>query len=69
MEAVPDDAPKDKKKSASALAEFKVACKLWLPKMNEDHRHDAMMHCVQLHDDLHREAHPELFGKPRAVAT
>jgi hypothetical protein len=33
------------RKSVRALAEFKVACKSWLPKLNRDHLQEAIRYC------------------------
>jgi len=41
-----DGVPKDDAKSARALAEFKHACKEYLPKLNAEHLHEAIDHCT-----------------------
>jgi transposase-like protein len=54
MEDVPDNAPKAEKASAWALAQFKVACTTWLPKMSEADRHEAQRFCADEHTRLFR---------------
>jgi hypothetical protein len=48
MEAAPDDAPKDEKKSAHALAEGKYAFGIWWSKMNDAHRREYADHVASI---------------------
>ncbi len=41
-----NDAAPDDRKSSKALAEFKYACKEYLPRMNGAHLREAIEHCV-----------------------